>query len=491
MFFEAIQNLGWAQVCWLLLALGLALTFEIINGFHDTANAVATVIYTKSLRPTPAVVWSGIWNMLGIFIGGIGVAFSIVHLLPVDMLVQINTNAGLAMVLSLLGAAILWNFGTWYLGLPSSSSHTLIGSILGVGLVNAWIVGKSPVEGLNLGKLGEIGLSLMVSPLVGFAFSALLLLLLKRLAKSPVLNESAKPEERPPWWVRGILIGTSTGVSFAHGSNDGQKGMGLIMLILIGIAPAYFALNLENSNQLKESLEAATHLERILGNVQARNERTTPMYDDEGRVMTVALTVPHAAQRLDETREALIGLIGKLRNKTTYAELPQESRWRLREQFLRLDKDLRWIEKSPTALLLPHESVKVQALHKELNGSIEYVPNWVIIAVALCLGFGTMFGWKRVAVTVGEKIGKSHLTYGQGASAELVAMSTIGIADMAGLPVSTTHVLSSGVAGTMWMNRSGINGRTVKSILLAWVFTLPASMLLSATLFVSAMMLVR
>ena len=235
---ESLSSLSIPQTLLLLVALVIAFGFECINGFHDTANAVATVIYTKSLKPTPAVIWSGLWNFIGVHAGGIGVAFSIVHLLPVDLLVNIKTGRGLAMVLSLLGAAIIWNFATWYRGLPASSSHSLIGSIMGVGMMNAWMEQGSVFKGINWHKASEVGLALLISPVIGFGLAAALLLVAKRLIPAKELYEPPHGDQPPPWWIRALLIGTCTGVSFAHGSNDGQKGMGLIMLVLIGIVPA-------------------------------------------------------------------------------------------------------------------------------------------------------------------------------------------------------------------------------------------------------------
>src|SRR5476651_2344161 len=227
----------------LLVALLIALGFEFVNGFHDTANAVATVIYTHSLPAEFAVLWSGFFNFLGVLLSSGAVAFGIISLLPVELILQVGSGAGFAMVFALLIAAILWNLGTWYLGLPASSSHTLIGSIIGVGVANALLRGRDGTSGVDWGKATEIGYALLLSPLVGFVVSALLLLVLKALVKKPELYKAPEPGKTPPLWIRGLLILTCTGVSFAHGSNDGQKGMGLIMLILIGTVPTAYALN--------------------------------------------------------------------------------------------------------------------------------------------------------------------------------------------------------------------------------------------------------
>jgi PiT family inorganic phosphate transporter len=437
-----------------LIALAVAFAFEAVNGFHDTANAVATVIYTHTLRPITAVVLSGVCNALGVLAGGTAVAYSIVHLLPVDLLVVAGPRAGLAMVLALLIGAMIWNVGTWFLGLPSSSSHALIGAILGVGLVH------SGIAGVNWHKAGEVGLSLLLSPVVGFVLAGLLLLAARRLVPDPKLYKAPETKEPPPGWIRGILLLTCSGVSFAHGSNDGQKGMGLILLVLIGLVPTQFAVNLHaNSGEVRRAAEAAADLDSYLAaqGVAVRQGNAA----DPGR---------QARQLLSEIRQTLLG-------KEALTGIDPQERWTYRSHVLELMRSLREWEAQ-----VPGRTVPAAPTHA-LRQTVEYVPTWVILGVALALGIGTMIGWKRIVMTVGEKIGKTHLTYAQGACAELVAMGTIVLADQVGLPVSTTHVLSSGVAGTMAANGSGVQGATVRKIALAWIFTLPATMLLAGGLY--------
>ena len=437
----------------------IALAFEFANGFHDTANAVATVIYTKSLKPTYAVLWSGLINFIGVFFGGAAVAFSIVHLLPVDLLINIGASAGLWMVLSLLLSAIIWNVGTWYFGLPASSSHALIGSILGVGLASSIFSGQGFGSGVNWGKAQDIGLSLLVSPLIGFSLAALLLLLCKALIKDRRLYEEPQGEEPPPWWIRLILIGTCTGVSFAHGSNDGQKGVGLIMLILIGLLPAQFALNTNYKGEdVNKTVAAITRLESDVPRIAASSPDKDAILKD-----------------LADARELLTG-------KTDLKGLNLDQRKEIRRDLIRLDSKLGKIEKSASDLSSDDKKA-LSDNRKQLQTVVDFVVPWVPILVALALGIGTTVGWKRIVVTVGEKIGKTHLTYAQGAAAEMVAMFTILTADKLGLPVSTTHVLSSGIAGTMAANRSGLQGSTVRNIAIAWALTLPVTMLLAGTLF--------
>lgn len=451
----------------LTIALAIALGFEFVNGFHDTANAVATVIYTRSLRPWPAVLWSGFCNFCGVYLGGTAVAFSIVNLLPVDLLIRAGSSSGLAMVLALLIAAILWNLGTWFLGLPASSSHTLIGAILGVGLANSLLPGHTFGAGVNWDKAREVGLSLLFSPLVGFGLSAGLYLALRGAIKSPSLYAPPPEDRPPPLWIRAVLVSTCTGVSFAHGSNDGQKGIGLIMLILIGILPARYALNPDaDERQTGRTLAAATALEQVL---QKRE------------------SIPEVAPRLDE----LADLRATLEQHPDPHAIPEADRWRLRADVLTLAKGLSKLKRARPAAIPPEEWALVERCQAEMKPLIEYAPTWVLMAVATSLGVGTTVGWKRIVLTVGEKIGKSHLTYAQGASAELVAMSTIGLADLSGLPVSTTHVLSSGVAGTMAASGSGLQARTVRNIALAWLLTLPVSMFLAGSLYMLLRLIIR
>lgn len=433
----------------LLASLAIVLGFEFVNGFHDTANAVATVIYTNTLRPWVAVIWSGICNFAGVFMGGIAVAYSIVHLLPVDLLIDIKSSAGIAMVLSLLVAAIIWNFGTWYLGLPASSSHALIGSILGVGMANSLLTGQGLEGGVNWHKAGEVGLSLLLSPVLGFGMAAVMLLFLREVVKNRTLYEAPKNGEPPPWWIRFILIGTCTGVSFAHGSNDGQKGVGMVMLILIGLVPFSYAVNLgPDGPEAIELSKAATVLEDFLG----RHGKREPSSAD---IHTI------------------------VRDRKRLAEIEPDQRWRLRTAMLKLDKYVAATLAYPAEEFTAEERRAVAEARAMLRKSTEYAPVWVLVAVALSLGIGTTVGWKRIVVTVGEKIGKQHLTYAQGAVAETVAMSTIGIAVVSGLPVSTTQVLSSAIAGTMAASNSGVEMKMVNKIALAWLLTLPATMFLS------------
>ena len=475
------QDISFTTAIFLFLALGLALGFEFVNGFHDTANAVATVIYTHSLKPVVAVVMSGIFNLLGVLTSSGLVAFSVVSLLPVELVLNVGSGAGFAMVFSLLISAIIWNLGTWYLGLPASSSHTLIGSIMGVGLANSLLSpGHVFGEGVNWAKAQEVFTSLLLSPIIGFVVAGGLLLLLKALIKAPELYKSPEGQP-PPMWIRGILWCTCAGVSFFHGSNDGQKGMGLIVLVLVGILPGAFALNPEATPaSIQKIVQQARGLEPILLK-QSPNVLTSQEATDElsSYLKTTGKATPRTFEALaGRNREVAIELDGR----SNFSDLNIEQRKGFRSDIYLLGETIAKLNKQHK-ITDPEEAKSLKSYQTSLQAETKYIPTWVKVAVALALGLGTMIGWKRIVVTVGEKIGKEHLTYAQGASAEIVAMGTIGLADYFGLPVSTTHVLSSGVAGTMAANRSGLQMETMRNILMAWVLTLPVCVLLGAAIF--------
>lgn len=466
----------------LFIALMIALGFEFVNGFHDTANAVATVIYTNAMPANVAVVWSGFFNFLGVLLSSGAVAYGIVSLLPVELILKVGSNSGFAMVFALLIAAILWNLATWWLGIPSSSSHTLIGSIIGVGVANAMLHGKSGTSGVDWSKATEIGQALLLSPLIGFGVAALLFLAMKVLIRSPALYQEPKNGLPPPFWIRALLIFTCTGVSFAHGSNDGQKGMGLIMLILIGTVPTAYALNravpaqytaeFHGNSLAAQSALADLQPEPVLPRAEATQAVTAYIADKKFAPNTIP---------------AISGLIGDIdRQVAEYGSLAKVSAAavdNIRNDMYLASEGIKRVLKDKSANIPEHGKEALNTYKGALDSGTRFIPTWVKVAVAFALGLGTMVGWKRIVVTVGEKIGKSHLTYAQGASAELVAMGTIFAADHMGLPVSTTHVLSSGVAGTMAANKSGLQMSTIRNLLMAWVLTLPVSILLAGGLY--------
>lgn len=464
-------------------ALIIALGFEFVNGFHDTANAVATVIYTHSMPPAVAVIWSGAWNLVGVLTSTGAVAFGIVSLLPEDLVLHVGGGPGFAMIFSLLIAAIIWNLGTWFLGLPSSSSHTLIGSIMGVGLMNRLMSPDGvPGDGVDWNQALSIGRALLFSPVVGFLAAALLLLVAKTLIRRPELYAAPRDKEPPPFWIRSLLVLTCTGVSFAHGSNDGQKGMGLIMLILIGTVPTVYGLNRAvPEGDVPDFARVSTLAAEALARCEAPGP--PPITDPRAAVAEITRTKTLNPSAVAAVRGLTLRIAGDVARHGTIADVPAEMVDNVRNDMYVTSEALGLIGKSETIKLDESAKAALAGYKEALDGATKFIPTWVKVSVALALALGTMVGWKRIVITVGEKIGKEHLTYGQGASAQLVAMGTILAASMYGLPVSTTHVLSSGVAGTMAANRSGLQLRTIRNLVMAWVLTLPMSIALSAAVF--------
>ena len=474
----------------LALALLIALGFEFVNGFHDTANAVATVIYTNSLEPNVAVVLSGLCNLAGVLASSGTVAYAVITLLPVELVLQVSSGAGFAMVFALLIAAILWNLGTWWLGLPASSSHTRVGSIIGVGVANQLLHAHSGTSGVDWEQAIKVLKVLLISPIVGFGAAALLMLLSKWLVRYPALYEAPKGNQPPPFLIRALMVLTCTGVSFFHGSNDGQKGMGLIMLILIGTVPTAYALNHAVTAQDIQDFIAAS--ERA-GHILDRHVDKTGILGADARADVTDYI--RTKQMQPDTIVALRELVEDLNHEVAlykvFKSVPAADQTNVRNDMYVASEAIRLIEKSDAALVKANkqpmfsaeEHAALTSYKSKVDKATKFIPDWVKVAVALALGLGTMVGWKRIVVTVGEKIGKDHLSYAQGAAAGVVAMGTIFAANTFGLPVSTTHVLSSGVAGTMVANGNGVRFSTIRNIAAGWVFTLPAAGLLSALLY--------
>jgi PiT family inorganic phosphate transporter len=460
-------GLDTANSFFLILCLLAACAFEFINGFHDTANAVATVIYTRSLRPMSAVIWSGIWNFIGVNVGGIAVAIGIINLLPADVILERSLSHNVAMVLSLILTAVIWNLATWYFGIPCSSSHTLIGSIFGVGAAFILLPGNHEVA-LNWNKVTEVGLSLLISPVLGFGLALIFMLFLNKVVKNKDIFKEPQGK-KPPMWIRGILVLTCTSVSYAHGSNDGQKGVGLIMLILIAFAPAFFALD-RNQPAQKLCVEA----KKIEWTLQKTD--TLALNDKELKEYRIA-------------ESNLTFITSKLQGITSFKQVNKNFNFDIRKSIFLVSKNIDLILKDPASRvktsLKPADIARLGSNVKRLKSNTEYAPRWVILMISLSLGLGTMIGWKKIVVTIGEKIGKTHLTYAQGATAQFIAAITIIGSSLFGLPVSTTHVLSSGVAGTMvaGKGRQNLHMNTIRNILTAWVFTLPVTIVLAGALF--------
>jgi PiT family inorganic phosphate transporter len=467
------------------LALLIALAFEFVNGFHDTANAVATVIYTHSMHPVVAVVWSGFFNFVGVVLSSGAVAYGIITLLPVELILQVGSQAGYAMIFALLFAAIIWNLGTWWMGIPNSSSHALIGSIMGVGLANQLMAPNGQAtSGVDWSQAAKVFQALLFSPVVGFVASALLLLAMKALIKNRTLYEAPKSDAPPPWWIRGLLILTCTGVSFAHGGNDGQKGMGLIMLILIGAAPTAYALNRTMPDASAPAFIAAAQKAEAVFAAHAAG--APPVVSVDAARSQVGDALRTQAVDRPNVYASLAVLSGDIAEQVkqygSIKHVPAAATPNLRNDMYLCGDAVRLLAKSKASFAKP-EAATLKTFQGGLENGTRFIPIWVKVGVAIALGLGTMVGWKRIVVTVGEKIGKTHMTYAQGASAEIVAAVTILGAQFYGLPVSTTHILSSGVAGTMAANGSGLQPRTLINIALAWVLTLPAAILLAGSLY--------
>ncbi|OYY91366.1 MAG: anion permease [Sphingomonas sp. 28-66-16] len=488
------ESLATGVFLFLVLALVIALGFEFVNGFHDTANAVATVIYTNSMSAPVAVVWSGFFNFLGVLLSTGAVAYSIVTLLPVELILNVGSSAGFAMIFALLLAAVIWNLATWYVGLPNSSSHALIGSILGVGFANQLIsASTNGTSGVDWGQAQKVLSALLFSPMVGFVGALVLLLVMKRVLSNRKLYEAPTSNAPPPPGIRALLIFTCTAVSFAHGGNDGQKGMGLIMLILIGCAPTAYALN----RTMPESATPA-FIERTIAAADVFRDHAGSATVTPGAAREVLASALKTKSASDPVVYAAIDTVSRdigarLGNYGSLSKVPAAATPNLRNDMYLVLDTTKLVTKSATVhdAFSEAEIKAVGAYQKGLEDGTRFIPLWVKITVAIALGLGTMVGWKRIVVTVGEKIGKSHMTYGMGASAELMAAATILLAERYGLPVSTTHILSSGVAGASVANGQGLQARTIRNMALAWLLTLPVAMALSGGLYWLFLTIVR
>jgi len=486
------ETLATGVFAFLALALVIALAFEFVNGFHDTANAVATVIYTNSMPAPLAVVWSGVFNLLGVLFSSGAVAYSIVALLPVDLILHVGSSAGFAMIFALLFAAVVWNLATWYVGLPNSSSHALIGSILGVGFANQLISSDvGGTQGVDWAQAQKVLSALLFSPMLGFFGALLLLLVMKFVLRNPKLYREPEGDAPPPRGIRALLIFTCTAVSFAHGGNDGQKGMGLIMLILIGCAPTAYALN---RTMPQSATPAFVQSAEAAATVFHAHAADTPIGIDAARQ-----SLASALKTKDASSPVVFAALESVtrqvsRDVTSYgglSKVPAAATSNLRnDMYLVLDAS-KLAAKNKASALTSAETATIGTYQKGLEQGTRYIPLWVKVTVAIALGLGTMVGWRRIVVTVGERIGRTHLTYGMGAAAELTAASTILLAEYAGAPVSTTHILTSGVAGASVANGAGLQPRTIRNMVLAWILTLPAAMLISGGLYWLLLMIVR
>ncbi|MBI1224317.1 MAG: inorganic phosphate transporter [Bacteroidetes bacterium] len=447
----------------LIVMLGVTLLvvciFEFVNGFHDTANAVATVIYTGTLKPIQAVVWSGLMNFLGVITSahlfGMGVAIKIASLLPIDAIMGQDLHHSIAMVISALLGAIIWNITTWYFGIPCSSSHTMIGALLGVGMVFTMMPENTDQAGVNWGEAIKIGQALLFSPAFGFSLAIILMFILRQVIKNKKIFKEPEPGSTPPLGIRAVLIGTCTLVSFFHGSNDGQKGVGLMLIALMTFLPMHFALapdfDAQKVTQSITTIQAALPQDVTLPELKKTTETLELLKND-----VASLEPDNVKQRLN-----------------------------IRKRLGILDKSMKALLSVPNVIFSQASQNTIVSELKTLGKNTSYVPTWCIVLISISLGLGTMIGWKRIVVTIGEKIGKNHLTYAEGATAEIVAAGTIFMASGLSLPVSTTHILSSGVAGAMVATKGtkNLQSGTIKNIAIAWLLTLPATILLAGLMY--------
>ncbi|MCP1119084.1 inorganic phosphate transporter [Robbsia andropogonis] len=456
-------------VCFLMV-----LAFEATNGFHDASNAVATVIYTNSLKATPAVVWSGICNFVGVLVGGITVAYALVEILPPDVLTPPNGAPAVPMLVAIFASALFWNVLTWAFGVPNSSSHCIIGSLIGVAAADALLQSRSVAQGVDWKQILVVLKGLAISPVLGFVLAGALYGLLRIFLKSRGhLFVPPAPHQPPVWWMRVLLILTCTSVSFSHGTNDGQKSIGLIMLTIIGMLPATYALNPSADNQI-----------RTLSDYAGRAIPLIALYGDDMKAQ--ALT---SASRLHGSSHVLAQQAQAIEAQQQGQSSPLDAnggqfaatRAQLRGDVYQIVSQMKHVAGSVDASAEErHEATEIR---KAMRDSVEYAPLWVRLLSALCLGVGTMFGYQRVVRTLGERLGKQHMTPGQGASAELVGSVLIGTAGFTGLPVSTTHIVTSGIAGTMAAGGQGLQPGMLIRIVLTWIVTLPVTMLIAGVLF--------
>jgi inorganic phosphate transporter, PiT family len=457
----------------LIFSLFMVVMFEATNGFHDAANAVATVIYTKSLAPVQAVVLSGFMNFIGVLVGGIAVAYALVELLPAEVLSPPDGGPAVAMLVSLFIAALSWNIGTWWLGLPNSSSHCLIGSLIGVALGNAFARSRSLADGVHWPQLWKVLEALALSPILGLVLAGGLYLLCRRTLHDKNLYEPVR--EKPVWWMRATLILTCSGVSFSHGTNDGQKSIGLIMLTIIGLFPATYALNPAGKEPMSAlpaiMLQAAPLIQKYGDDEKAAALAAVRSIEGENRARQAGESPIESTTRPTQP-------FPKLEAGPTPAA---KRRGGVRDDVYQVISELKHTEE--TSGISDGEKKQAQQLGKQLGQFVEYAPLWVRLLSAVCLGVGTMIGYQRIVKTLGERLGNVHMTPAQGASAEIVGAILIGTAGFTGLPVSTTHIITAGIAGTMVSSGAGLRYGMISRILIAWVLTLPITILIAGGLY--------
>lgn len=451
----------------LMITFFLIVLQEAVNGFHDIANAVATVIYSRAMKPFEAVAMSAFCNFIGVLIGGTAVAFSLVYLLPANMVAGINTVSEVSLFLAMILTAVAWNLGTWWLGIPNSTTHAYIGSIIGISMADAFLLGLPMAEQINWHQGEKIMTALIVSPIVGFLLGLMLLHLIRRLAHDPAMFQPTEDGERKPGLaIRSLLIAGSAGVSLMHGSNDGQKSIGLMMIALFGLFPAAYGLDPGRLN--------AADFDRLIAvveDVQEIGEELGAATDSETLKLVDNL-------KLKEIR----ALHATLLDEKNGVDLEEDTAISVRKEILLIHGRVAKLLKTKALMgqVTNEQRSRLEQAHTVLAEFVEHVPGWIMLLSALALGGGSMIGYRKIVTTLGEKMGSSRMNPAQGTAAQMSAVASIAMADLGGLPVSTTHVLSSAVVGTVVATpHQHINQTTITHIAMTWVTTLPGTMLLS------------
>ena len=434
---------------------------EAVNGFHDAANAVATVIYSNSLQPAQAIFLSISSNFIGVLIGGTAVAFGMVFLLPKSMVAGIHTMSEASLMLALILTAVLWNLATWWYGIPNSTTHTYVGSIIGVSMAHALLVGTPVADAINWGQGEKIILTLFVSPIIGGLLAWLLFKLIRRLLSNPAMLEPHKEGVVPPMGVRAPLIGGLLGVSLLHGTNDGQKSIGLMLMVLMGMLPGLYAIDpVKDRASYEHAVMTANEIESVIIPLQEHE-----LLGDRAREVVAELEHIKAVAQRD------------------YEEKPlsEEEKIRFRAEILDVREAVVKLLNNAEVLgsLSSEDRRKVHRAHDSLVALIERVPFWVIVLSALALGIGTGVGYKKIVATLGEKMGSESMSPAQGLAAQTAAVVSIAAGDVSGAPVSTTHVLTSGVAGAVVSSGDTLQWDTLRAIVITWFTTLPGTVVLS------------
>lgn len=446
----------------------LLLVQEACNGFHDVGGAIVAVIYSNALKPLQAVLMAASLNFIGVLVGGTAVAFSMVNLLPPGMVAGIDTLPEVSFFLALILSAVIWNLTTWYFGIPNSTTHTYIGAIMGVSFAHALVQNAGVLEGVNW-HLGEhVMLALLLSPVLAFVLGLGVYALMKRLVRSEALFKPHDPHGRPPGPVKGLLIAGSAGISLMHGTNDGQKSIGLMLLVLIGIGPALFGIDRQASPEtLRAAEQAIQSIEQV-----TRDAAAAMPADDPNRAV-----VEDAMKRAGQAK-TLFGNIASLN------DMPDDQVRALRQELVFLKREASVLSKRGAAsgVITPAQATQLKQDKEALAPLLENVPFWLIVLSAACLGIGTAFGYRRIVRTLAEQMASEPMNAAHGTAAQLTTILSIGAADLTGMPVSTSQLNASGIAGAMKASGATLQGSTLQKIILTWLVTLPGSLLFAMTL---------